>query len=150
MRFNLLNTLISLLLAAAIYVLFRTKAYMVINQAHFPVLHDAIKGIQLHFKPLKVALPEWVIYSLPDGLWTYSFTSFFVLHFTYEPLNKLKIFALAFTPILSISFEVGQHFHVFPGTFDFVDLLFDFAGLFLPFLLFGGYYASGVGSDMNE
>lgn len=141
MRFNILNTLISLLFAVVIYLLFRTKVYMFIDQGHFPVLHDVFKGIQVYFKPLKAALPAWVIYSLPDGLWTYSFTSFFVLHFRFEPLTRLKIFALAFTPLLSISFEVGQHFQLFPGTFDFVDLFFDFAGSLLPFFLLGRHYA---------
>lgn len=136
MKFNLLNTLISLLLAVTIYVLFRTKVYMVIDHAHFHILHDAINGIQSYSKQLKAILPGWVIYSLPDGLWTYAFTSFFVLHFRFDPFSKLKVFALAFTPVLSVSFEVGQHFHIFPGTFDFVDLFFDFAGSILPFLLF--------------
>jgi hypothetical protein len=67
-------------------------------------------------------LPVWVVYNLPDGLWSYSFMSFTLILWQ----NNRSIYAyfwliLAFS--LGILLEIGQYFHILSGTFDGLDIL---------------------------
>lgn len=130
------HTMLPLLLSVTIYILFRSKVFMIITKTDFHSLYNLIKNFQLYCNPMKAFMPEWFLYSLPDGLWTYAFTSFFVIRLRNDAQSKVKTFALFFTPLLSIFFEIGQHFHITPGTFDYMDLAFDFGGSILPFILF--------------
>jgi hypothetical protein len=136
MKRNILHTICVLSFAVLIYVLFRSKTITVLGLKNYPYIYSIMKDLQLYCKPLKSALPEWFIYSLPDGLWTYAFTSYAVIRLRNDPTSSFKTFYLLFTPVLSISLEISQKFHLFPGTFDFVDLFFDFLGSILPFIFF--------------
>jgi len=129
------HTIFPLLFAVAIYLLFRSKVFMLVTGADFPGLYAFLKNLQQSFIQIKSVLPGWFLYSLPDGLWTYAFTSYFVIRLKNDLGSSVRTFALYFTPLLSIFFELGQHFHITPGTFDFVDLAFDTLGSVLPFVL---------------
>ena len=128
------HTIIPLLLCITTYILLRDKVFLIINQDHLHVLYQLVKGIQSYLMPLR-ALPNWVMYSLPDGLWTYAFTSYFVINFDNRPYTPKKLLYLLFCPILSISFEITQYFHLLPGTFDINDLLCYISGGTLPYFL---------------
>lgn len=65
---------------------------------------------------------NWIAFSLPDGLWTFSFVSFIGLIFHEKNLRRtLFIFlALLAGPLL----ELFQYVRCIPGTFDAIDILF--------------------------
>ena len=67
-------------------------------------------------------LPNWVIYSLPDGLWMGAY-----LLLMYMLWYKITTWdALAFPLVLPLFMnitEVLQGFDLFPGTFDIIDML---------------------------
>ena len=91
-------------------------------------ISSTIKFLRVQLKD--VHLPEWVLYSLPDGCWTLAFTSF-VLQNTDKKLTTWLVFPIA----MSLGAEFGQWANLIPGTFDITDLLFCIAGIGLSFLI---------------
>lgn len=80
-----------------------------------------------------VDLPEWVRFSLPDGLWTLSFI--LLLDSIWMDIrNKRFIFYASLLPGIAIILEFLQLIGFLNGTFDFMDLICYF-GSILFFLL---------------
>jgi len=75
------------------------------------VLHP-IKELREITNPIKSYIPNWIYFSLPDGLWTYSFTSAFLL---FEDKGK---YWLALPFVLSVGVEILQYLELFKGTYD--------------------------------
>lgn len=67
-----------------------------------------------------VNLPEFVIYSLPDGLWLVSYMLLVDSLLPYHPTKPLWMLALPANAIVS---EVAQYWHLLPGNFDVWDLI---------------------------
>jgi hypothetical protein len=80
-------------------------------------------------------LPNWFLFSLPDGLFLFSYVSLMLAIWNKE-VARSGIFWVSSIPVLIILSELGQLFLVVPGTFDIVDLLFYVAGTCIPFFLF--------------
>ena len=74
---------------------------------------------------VKIELPYWIVFGLPDGLYAYSFTSFLILYnesylkFISE-FNLNKILIISF--VLS-STEFLELFNIMSGTFDVIDVI---------------------------
>lgn len=134
--FNWENTIyrhLPLGLAVLIYLLFRTKAHIFLKSVHLDTFSYFVKDIQSSFMCYKKLFPSWFIYSLPDGLWTYSITCSYVrLSFCDINIFKRRIF-FVLGPILSISIEIAQYFKIFPGTFDMVDIYFIFIAIVIAY-----------------
>ena len=68
-------------------------------------------------------IPQWILFNLPDGLWTYALMSFTLLLWQEDP----SVFAAKFWKItafsLGIALEFGQYLHLIKGTFDWLDIL---------------------------
>ena len=69
-----------------------------------------------------IQLPDWFYYSLPDGLWTYSFTSSILLIWGRD--NGIQKYWIYVPLVLSVLPELSQYFKIIPGTFDWIDLIF--------------------------
>lgn len=80
-------------------------------------------------------LPDWVVYSLPDGLWLFSYVSL-VMAFWKNKIQINSLFWILFLPIWALAHEIGQFFHLVQGTFDFVDVVFYIVAILLPFILY--------------
>lgn len=67
-------------------------------------------------------VPEWIVYSLPDGLWLLSF--FFLMEYIWygETSHKKYVFTI-FISIMIVVWEVLQYIGIMPGTWDKKDLL---------------------------
>ena len=81
-------------------------------------------GLTSHINVLRnisFAVPEWVIYSLPSGLWIYSF-SFILIYIWHDAKSKSKYLWMSLAPIIALSSELGQLIGVIPGTFDLADI----------------------------
>lgn len=80
-------------------------------------------------------IPHWFLYSLPDGLWIFSYIS--LMLFVWKNSVSFKsIVWILIIPILAIGSEVGQLLSFMSGTFDFTDLVFYILGTILPFLFY--------------
>lgn len=86
----------------------------------------------------KNSLPDWFLFSLPDGLWIFSYTSLVLLIWR-NKINRENFFWIAIIPILIILSELGQLFNIVPGTFDLIDVLLYSLGAILPILIFTEY-----------
>ena len=85
--------------------------------------------------PFKINLPDWILYSLPDGLWIFSYTSLVLLLFN-NLFNWKSAFWILLIFFFSITIELLQLFDKYPGTFDLYDIFFYILGLVLPIIIF--------------
>lgn len=121
-----------IILGGMIYVLFRPLSLKMFDWFEFIGLMDIILKMR-DFSQNYLFFPNWFYYALPDGLWTYAFTSSFML--IWGKSSTLKYW-LAIPFILSIIPELLQYFNLLVGTFDLYDLLFQLFGFFISFLYF--------------
>lgn len=121
-----------IILGVLIYIFFRSKSlfyFQIFKLLNLDIYIIEARKIVFLYRKL---IPNWVIYSLPDGLWIFSFGS--ALLFNFKNFNKkLILFCIAFiTTILFeyIQFYFGGHGSLF-GTFDIADLVCFFSAFFL-------------------
>ena len=68
-------------------------------------------------------LPSWIVFSLPNGLWSYALMASIGLLWRTERWTNAKQFWFWCTLCIAVLPEVGQAMHLIPGTFDLVDLV---------------------------
>lgn len=107
---------LTFLSGAMIYILFRPT-----NLLMFKWLDSiGLKGFTNTIRPNLSDIPEWNIYSLPDGLWLFSYCLFIGCLWNFEP--KRCFYVLVILPIYAISHEIMQKVRFVSGTFDWIDL----------------------------
>ena len=114
-----------------IYMLFRSSNMLVFR------LTDALgmQGLTDGWRKAAdgIALPEWALYSLPNGLWALSYVVLIDGLFHRYSLDTRMAWAAAI-PLCGVAGEILQAAGIVPGTFDWVDIAF----LTMPYLC---YYA---------
>ena len=128
-----IHVLVPLLVGGLIYILFRNESLLMFNWFDNLGILEQIKELRAVLNPMKTILPNWVYYSLADGLWTYAFVSAYLIYYKID-------YWLILPFLLSIGVEILQYFQLFQGTFDVIDLLCCIIGYTLPFLLLKNYY----------
>lgn len=104
--------IIPLLIGGLIYIGFRSKSLLLFKWFSLLSLEELINLYRLNVKSIE--LPGFILYSLPDGLWSYSFLEF---------IGLFKVKLLVWMVVcLIISFEFLQLFSIIEGTFCFIDL----------------------------
>lgn len=116
---NHLTLVASLLVSLFVYLFYRSEQ-TVVNE-----LFQFVFSGEVYFK-LKtmvtesIALPQFLIFSLPEGLWVLAVT-IASKNFYFD--KEKRLFHLAFLPLLiAIVLEVFQLFHITNGTFDWWDI----------------------------
>jgi hypothetical protein len=107
-----------LFIGGLIYIFFRSNTLNMFNWFEALRMDQIINDLRVSFLSLKPIIPEWIIYSLPDGLWVYSFTSGILIIW-----GKLLTFWLIAPLLTGVLVEFAQLFQFFPGTFDIIDFL---------------------------
>ncbi|MBZ1350600.1 hypothetical protein KZZ10_08060 [Alcaligenaceae bacterium LF4-65] len=82
---------------------------------------------------------DWLVYNVPDGLWSFSFMSFLLIACRNDRPATRKL-CLAFGSILMIGVEVAQGIYI-PGTYDHLDVLATVAGMGLSYLFAAPFIA---------
>ena len=131
----ILGCLFSILSGGLIYVLFRQDSLKMFSWFGSVNLSNSISEMRLFTLPLSIYLPDWFLYSLPDGLWLFSYVSFLLVVWG-NVISKHNIHWVLLVPLIAIFSELGQLIKVIPGTFDVVDLCSYFLGAVLPILIF--------------
>lgn len=104
------HILMPLFLGALIYVFLRSDNSFISN----------LSGRKFAFE-IYPLLDTYIKYSLADGLWLYAFL--WALHLINVNQKRIgQILTLAATA-MAIVVEIGQHFNIVSGTFDFLDIL---------------------------
>jgi len=115
--------ILSLLISLFIYLFYRTDK-TVVNEIVIRVFslntYAAWKANVNQVLPLH----EWVIYSLPEGLWVFCIT--LTSRPYYFKLDNWRIDCLYIPLVFCISLEVFQLLHVTNGRFDFTDIWISF------------------------
>lgn len=69
-----------------------------------------------------IQVPAWILYYVPNGMWTYSFT--IVLACIWINTNNWQKYLWIFFPMTAgIIFEIGQLLNLLPGTFSHGDII---------------------------
>jgi len=129
-----LNVILPIAIGGFIYILFREKSLLMFSWFTKIGLDNLIHNIRT-IAIWNYQLPDWVIYSLPDGIWVYSLTSLMLIIW-YGDVSILKYFWLSIGLIIGLSIELCQLMDFYPGTFDKMDILFYIIGSITPIIIF--------------
>lgn len=131
--FVLIHVVFPILLGGLIYILFRSTTLIMFKWLDSIDVLSIVLTIRGFTSNIKNSFPEWFYYSLPDGLWVYSFTSaLFLFNEKFQGIKVWLIIPLVLGPL----FELLQFFKLFPGTFDITDLIFSSVAFILSILIF--------------
>lgn len=128
-----------LVFGVLIYLFFRSRNLFYFQILKHFSLEKPILQWRLSLKVLRPFIPNWVIYSLPDGIWLFSFGTALLLHRIFFPGIHLlfTIIYIVMVLIEMVQLHFGGH-GTFLGTFDSADLICFSAGYLLASLV--GYY----------
>ena len=124
-----INVFYPLIVGGFIYISFRSMSLRLFNWFEIVGIKSAALSIRNIIYPFKNELPTWTYFSLPDGLWIYSFTSALIIYWEGD-FDNLKYWLLI-PFFLGVIVEVLQGLKLFKGTFDVFDLLFSLSGFLL-------------------
>ena len=118
----LLHIVLPIIVGTAIYICWRTKSLQVFSWLRFFGMDSFVVLCRMKSAFFREYLPDFVVFSLPNGLWVYSLTSFMCLLWKGEQASLARAFWLSLGFGLGVGLEIGQLLGVVPGTFDFADL----------------------------
>lgn len=123
-----------LLIGGLIYISFRVESLRMFSWFNSISLSEVIIRIRNYTLNYDFLIPDWVKFSLPDGLWLFSFTSLTLITWKSE-INSSNLFWLIGLPIIALLSEIGQSISIIPGTFDWIDIAMYLFGFMLPFII---------------
>lgn len=117
---GLLHTILPLLFGSLIYLLFRPDNILLFHWLEQIGARERIDDWRAQAAWLTEYLPGWLLFSLPNSLWTYSFAIYFTLLWRDHRLY----YWVGLTWAISLLGELLQLFSWLPGTFSLIDLMF--------------------------
>ena len=120
-RFVALHVVLPIVVGATIYVLWRSTELRIFTWLSLGGLAAPTAYLRALVAPLGAILPDWFLYSLPDGLWVYAVISFMALVWR-DDTRRRRALWLAAGPLLGVGWEMAQLIGMAPGTFDPADL----------------------------
>ena len=94
--------------------------------------------------PGELILPDWIIFSLPNGLWAFAYVV--IITGTWSGSKSwLKIPWMATIPLLVLGYEFLQLWEIIPGTFCNQDIASGLTGLLL-----GIYIGNKISKSLNH
>lgn len=124
----ILLSLIAVCVGASIYILFRPTEAAFLNWFTLPESGQWLDALRVRSLWAHSFLPEWLIYSMPDGLWAFAYT-LLVLTIWRGSRSFLKYFWLLSIPLLVFGFEMLQLSGDIQGTFCLNDIILSAMGI---------------------
>jgi len=132
---NICFILIPLIIGIVVYLLFRKPTYQLI----FWISADGKSELLNRVNLSDTAIPDWIKYNLPDGLWIFSLT-FSVLWLVDFDTRMRKSFVMVMSVLFfGLLFEFLQSSDIISGTFDWWDIIAYFIGFLSPILITRNY-----------
>lgn len=105
-----------------IYILYRSLTLYMFKPFEQMGMLDNIRSLRAsHLFPPTEAVPEWIVYSLPDGMWLLSYM--FTMEYIWDNEGKyIKVLCIWIMPIAIIIHEFFQFMRLANGTWDINDL----------------------------
>ena len=108
--------MMALSVGGMIYVFFRPESIMMFKWLPFlGVVHDQVSIFRT------IHLPDILVYSIPDGLWLFSYILLMGVIWNFNYYRCL--FLIMLLTVYAISNEMLQLYHLVPGYFDILDFV---------------------------
>lgn len=107
---------------ALIYVLGRTETLLVFKWLSAIGLEHQVHASRLKLQPVMQSLPDFVLFSYPDGAWVFGFVCHMAWVWRNRPGREASLWT-SVGPVLGLGGEVGQLVGLVPGTFDPSDII---------------------------
>lgn len=127
-RFTLVSGICSFLIGSGIYLCFRSTDLQMFQLFPNSELPFWARRLRTYSETLNV--PEWVRFSLPDGLWLLAYLLIIDCIWGGQR-SPTSLFFLAILPIAIIIVELLQMIHLISGVGDWMDILFYFLSIVL-------------------
>jgi len=111
-----------------IYILFRPVEPLFLNWFSRVGIENWLYAIRAKSLPIYSFLPDWIVYSLPNGLWAFAYT-LIVLRIWKGSNSFMKYFWFMSIPVLVLGFEVLQLTGDLKGTFCWSDMFWGVLGI---------------------
>jgi len=123
MQINL-HILLPISVGVSIYLLFRKDTLLVFSWLDYIGAIDTLFMIRDNIFFVRKYIPEFIIYSLPDGIWVYSGTVAFIIIWKKSTKNIFSVFWVFLPFSCAVVIEIFQLFRIVNGTFCSVDIVF--------------------------
>jgi hypothetical protein len=111
-----------------IYILLRPEEPVFFDWFKSAGLEDLLFKIRQYSLSFNLYVPDWFIYSLPNGLWAFSY-SVIITVIWWGSKSHLKYFWIASIPVFNLGFEFMQYSGILRGTFCIPDMVFSVLGI---------------------
>ena len=128
------HVLFPLLIGFFIYLFFREDSLLFFNWAEKINLYNILIEIRSIFNPNNLVFHNWMTQILPDALWCYSYSSFFIIVLN-KQINIKNIWLFSIPFFVAVGFEFFQYFSILKGTFDLYDIFAYLLSVILSLLL---------------
>ena len=118
----------AIFLGGMIYLLFHSSESLFFSGIRSSGLDNWLTFTRNSSLGLSPYLPSWGVYSLPDGLWAFSY-SLFMTGIWWNSGSRLKYLWIATIPLLVLGSELLQLNSIIPGTFCVQDLILEILGI---------------------
>ena len=118
------------LFGGLIYYMLRPEPIVFYSWLDYFNLKAPFFSIRLNLIPSLPSFPSWFKYSLPSGLWAFSYTAIILFLWGCRS-EKIKYFWFFTIPVVCLSYELLQYAGLVKGTFCTTDLAFCFFGMLL-------------------
>jgi hypothetical protein len=115
------GVILPLAFGGLLYILFRPLTIILFKPTGQLGLSETIEQLRNLTQQFEGQLPDWLIYNLPDGLWSFALTTAMLQHWD-NKIDKQSTFWIALVPVIGISLESFQKFNILLGTFDLMDI----------------------------
>jgi hypothetical protein len=119
---------LAVLLGGTIYVLFRNSNIIAVHWMSSIGMESWIQEIRSLELGGKLTIPQWIVYTLPNGLWAFAYT-LIIFYLWIRHSSWIKWVWLSTIPTLVFGFEMLQYLNILPGTFSMGDLLSGLTGV---------------------
>jgi hypothetical protein len=124
----------ALLLGGIIYIFFRPSEHVFFDWIRAAGLDHWFNLAREWSLSSGLLLPEWIVYSLPNGLWAFAYASLITMIWG-KSKSWLKYLWMASIPVFVLGYEVLQYAMIIPGTFSIQDMVFGIAGLIIGIIV---------------
>jgi hypothetical protein len=121
---------LAVLSGGLVYVFFRPVEPLFFTWVDDVGAGNMLSNIRRFTLPLIGYIPEWVLFSLPGGLWAFAYALIIAAIWSGSK-SWLRYFWFATIPVLVLGYELLQITNILPGTFCFHDIAFCLAGIII-------------------
>jgi len=130
LRLSIFLSGLAIFIGGLIYILLRPSEHLFFGWIRLAGLDQWISPARSLSPLLGELFPDWIIFSLPNGLWAFAY-ALLITSIWSGSRSWLKSFWMASIPILVLGFEILQIPGIIPGTFCIQDIAIGLLGLVL-------------------